>query len=162
MYVSIDDLAKFAFDIIEGKVLKVEQKWDSDHKFIYTYTTIRVEKTFKKKIAAKEITLKEIGDQLDGYTTNAPCQPEYYTDEKVLIFLQKNENLYYTYGLNQGKFNTQIINGEKNLTRKVNINELTILNNNIKRDDIQNSLKYEEIISIINKANPYNIRGGLK
>lgn len=28
LYTSVDKLAKFAFDIVEGKVIKVEQKWD--------------------------------------------------------------------------------------------------------------------------------------
>lgn len=133
LYVKMNDLAKFAFDIIEGKVIKVEQKWDKEHKFIYTYTTIRVEKSIKNKITAKEITLKEIGGQLDGFTTSAPCQPEYEEGESVLVFLQKDGEYYRTYGLNQGKFKIDTIKGEKILSRNINPDELTILDKSIKR-----------------------------
>lgn len=149
LYVNINDLAKTAYDVVEGKVIKVEKKWDTDHKFIYTYITVAINNAYKNKVIAKEIIIKEIGGQLDGYTTVAPCQPEYIKDANVLIFLQKDENYYRTYGLNQGKFNIETRNGEKTLTRNINVNKLVILDKNIEKEDIKSNFKYTDIVTII-------------
>lgn len=148
-YVPIPVMAKHAFDIIEGEVTKVEQKWDKDHRLIHTYTTVQIDKLWKNKIKTKRIVIKEVGGQLDGYVTLAPVRPVYRKNEKVMIFLRKDTNYYRTLGLNQGKFNVEIINGKKILTRNINVDELTILDQGIKREDIKRSFKYTDIITII-------------
>lgn len=105
IYVDINMLSENAYDIVEGEVINKEQKWDKERRYIYTYTTIKVEKSLKGITKSGEITLKEIGGKLDGFTTSAEGQTNYYSGEEVLVFIQKNEEHYRTFGLCLGKFN---------------------------------------------------------
>lgn len=111
IYQNIYSLVHFSYDIIEGKVEKVISQWDSDHKMIYTFKTVMVENTLKKKINLNEIIICDIGGELDGYTTTDPHhqEPVYYQGENILCFIHYNisndvDTTYRTYGMNQGKF----------------------------------------------------------
>ncbi len=113
IYVNIYALVYSSFEIIEGKVLKVELQWDTDKISIYTYKTIKILNTFKGKILPDTVTVIDIGGSLDGYTTQAYPVIEYLEDENVFIFLQPDNENYRTYGRSQGKF-TVIQNGKYN------------------------------------------------
>jgi hypothetical protein len=150
IYTSVGKIAKNSSDIIEGRVVNVEQKWDGNHKFIFTYTTIKIKNIKKGAIKSKEIIVKEIGGKLDGFTTYADCQPNYSINEDVMVFLQRNGDFYQTYGLNQGKFNIINNNGKKMLKRDIDINKLTILEKNVSRETIKSSFDYNDFIKNIN------------
>lgn len=148
-YINTDDLAKHAHDIVEGKVIKIEQMWDQDHRLIYTYITVHIDKSWKNRVKTQAIVIIEAGGQLDGYVTFSPARAVYRKNEEVMVFLQKDANYYRTYGLNQGKFNVEIRNGKKILTRNINVDELVILGQRIKRKDIKHSFEYIDIEAII-------------
>jgi hypothetical protein len=110
-YVNIYSLVHYSYDIIEGIVEKVEPRWDSDHKFIYTYKTITIEKTIKTKINLTQLIICDIGGELDGYKTwDAHDQvPIYNEGEDILCFIQyritqSGDTTYSTYGRCQGIF----------------------------------------------------------
>ncbi len=149
LYLPLQKLISLSQEIIEGKVINIETKWDDEHKFIFTYTKIRIYNTNKGKVKDKEIILKEIGGQLDGYTTHAECQPNYKKGEEVLVFLQKRGSYYETYGLNQGKFSIINEGGGKIYKRDINLNELTFLDNTINKKSIKNAIEYNEFKKII-------------
>ncbi len=116
---TVEDLAKYSYDIVEGEVIKVEQKWDDEHRMIYTYATVQVDLSYKNNIEQKEIIIKHMGGHLEGFTTWAPGQPEYKLDEDVIIFLKKDGDYYNTVGWDRGKFNIRTIKGKKILCRYV-------------------------------------------
>ena len=144
IYTPLETMSSRSFDIIEGKVQEVVQKWDEEHKFIYTYITIQVHHSYKDKLNGK-VTLKQIGGSLDGFTTHAPSQPAYSEGEDVLVFLNQQGDFYETFGLVQGKFNVSVLDSEKIVKRDLNINELLIFGEQIKKDSIETQMKYKNL-----------------
>ena len=95
LYLDLNTLIKYSYEIVEGKVTKVETRWDDEHRLIYTFTTVKISKAYKDRIKEKEITLKEIGGTVGDYSTYALYQPEFEENENILIFLKKDEMNYY-------------------------------------------------------------------
>lgn len=155
IFAPIDTISQHTYDVIEGKVINVDVKWGEYYKYIYTYTTIRVDRSYRNKISEEEIIIKEFGGRLDGFITSVECNAEYAVDENILVFLQPEGQYYRTYALNQGKFNiTYDINQKKQLKRKVDPNELRIIYSGISRNDIKDTFNYDDIISIIQNYSP--------
>lgn len=59
LFIEPENLVKYSYDIVEGKVQSVQQAWDTEHRMIYTYTTITIHKTWKNRVALKGIVIKE-------------------------------------------------------------------------------------------------------
>lgn len=142
---TVESLVKNSHDIVEGKVAKVEQKWDEDYRMIYTYTTVQINLKYKNNIEQNEIIVKHMGGNLDGFTTWAPGQPEYKLDENVLSFLKKDGNYYNTVGWDRGKFNIGTIKGEKILLRYITPG--TDIMTTEKREE--NIYNYSEFIKVL-------------
>jgi|GEM_PF-5250363 len=147
IYTELSTLAKNSAAIIEGTVIKVEVLWDKEHRFIYTYTTISVTKSYKKN--HREIILKEIGGALDGFETIVQHKVMYNVDEKVLVFLQKEGAFFRTYGGPQGKFTFEKLNGVVQLRRNLDIDKLIFLRKDAKREEVKNLFKYSDLDTLI-------------
>lgn len=124
LYLNEDRLINNAYDIIEGQVIDVIPQWDDDHRIIYSYVTVRVDTAFKGMIQESEIILQEIGGRLDGYFTYVQNAPVFVKDEKILLFLKKEDSVYRTYGMSQGKYNKKERDGGIVLERDVETSDL--------------------------------------
>ncbi len=103
---STEDLTEKAENIIVGKVVRKECRYDEEGKRIYTYVTISVEEDIKGKSEAKEITIKHLGGEMDDIVMWVSDSPSFKENEEVLLFLKKGKKpeVKEIIGRAQGKF----------------------------------------------------------
>ncbi len=157
IYVDETKLVNNAYDIVEGTVINIDIRWDDDHSLINTYVTMKIDSAYKNIIKENEIVIKVIGGQLDGFITAAPHMPQYELNENVLVFLQKDDITYRTYGLSQGKFKRITHDGIMYLERIVDIDNLLILDNTVDSNGIINRYEYPLLKNTI-QSNLVNIK----
>jgi len=103
---STEDLTQKAENIIVGKVVKKECRYDEEGKRIYTYVTISVEEDLKGKAGGKKITVRHLGGEVEGVGLAVSDAPSLKKDEEVLLFLKKGKKpeVKEIVGRAQGKF----------------------------------------------------------
>lgn len=103
---STEDLTQEAENIIVGKVVKKECRYDEEGKRIYTYVTISVEEDLKGKTGGKEITVRHLGGEVGEIGLWVEDTPSFEEDEEVLLFLKKGKKpeVREIVGRAQGKF----------------------------------------------------------
>ncbi len=52
--------------------------------------------------------------------------PVYKENKDILVFLKPKNNNYRTYGLDQGKFTLNNINGDKTVERQLDLDEISV------------------------------------
>lgn len=101
---SVEELAGLSSEVVLGRALSAESRWDSEHKMIYTYTRFRVEKALKGS-PAQEITVKQMGGSADGYTLKVSGVKHWSKGESAVLFLQRTATgERRVTGLTQGNF----------------------------------------------------------
>lgn len=80
-----------AASVVLGKVVRTESKWDSDHRYILTYSTFTVEKTLKGT-PASEITLVTPGGAVDDIHQDTIGVPQFSVGSEHIVFT-KNTRL---------------------------------------------------------------------
>lgn len=103
---STEDLTQEAENIIVGKVVRKECRYDEEGKRIYTYVTISVEEDLKGKAGEKEITVRHLGGEVGEKGLMVSDTPSFEEDEEVLVFLRKGKKPEFkeVVGWMQGKF----------------------------------------------------------
>ena len=125
-YAPIEKLAEGAFDIVEGRVTNIEYRWDERHRIIHSFIIVDVNKSHKNTIVSEVITIDEIGGMIDSLATWTSSMPVYKENEDILVFLKPKNNNYRTYGLDQGKFTLNNINGDKTVERQLDLDEISV------------------------------------
>lgn len=91
-------------DIVIGEVLAVRSRWNEDRSRIVTDVTLRVDQTLKGG-ASGELTLTQIGGEVDGLRYTVEGAPRFSAGEQALLFAWRDRaGRPQVSGLAQGKF----------------------------------------------------------
>jgi hypothetical protein len=86
---SFDEKVENANSIVVGRVLKKEARWDAQHRWILTYTTLRVEKSFKG-ITPLEITIVTPGGQVGDVHQDTIGVPDFAIGSENVVFVRNS------------------------------------------------------------------------
>ena len=133
-----DPMANFydAEDIIIGKVKNISKsQYVEESNYIYTDITIEPKEVFLGDINEDEITLRIRGGKVKKQRKFSQIEAEFKKNEKSLLFLYKEDNIYY---LANGK-DSQFLELENNMFIDKEGNKYSIedIKNNIDRREIQ-------------------------
>src|ERR1051325_1940837 len=78
-----------AESVVLGKVTKTESRWDASHRWILTYSTIRVEKALKGT-AGQEVTLVTPGGQVGNIGQSTVGVPEFREGSENVVFVKNS------------------------------------------------------------------------
>jgi hypothetical protein len=123
---STEELTVVADYVVEGVVTHVESRFLEERRFVYTYTTIEVDKVYKGKLDAPSIVLQELGGTAGGVSAAVPSAPEFVPGERVILFLEVRDADYFrVYAMAEGKFTvvTDETTGARTLVRQSGIDE---------------------------------------
>lgn len=88
---SFDEKVENANAIVYGKVVKQEARWDSQHRWILTYTTIKVEKSLKG-VTPPEITVVTPGGKVGEVYQDTIGIPDFKVGDENALFV-RNTNV---------------------------------------------------------------------
>ncbi|HEY6332800.1 MAG TPA: putative Ig domain-containing protein, partial [Blastocatellia bacterium] len=89
---SDDDLIIGARAIITAKVVKSTAQIDPASGEVFTYTTLKVEKTLKGQLPYREVVVKEEGGAAPTRITVVPGTPEFQAGQEVLLYLDTRKD----------------------------------------------------------------------
>jgi len=104
--VSVERLAGESTQVVEGRVISTDSKWNPQHTLIFTYTKFQVAKTLKGS-PQSSFTVKQIGGSAEGYTQKVAGVRYGKPGEQSVLFLRPSSTQDGTFeitGLMQGNF----------------------------------------------------------
>jgi len=116
--VTIEDLAKKARSIVQGKVRGARTYWSANGKVILTTYTIDVEEAIKGQ-PGRTVELTTLGGQIGDVTLYVAGMPAFHSGERAIVFVEQSGSYSVVSGLSQGKFtisDTEIANQVEGLT----------------------------------------------
>lgn len=84
---TFDEKVTNAASIVVGKVVRSESRFDPTHKFILTYTTVRVDKTLKG-FAGGEVTVVTPGGHVGDVYQETIGSPEFKYGQETALFVK--------------------------------------------------------------------------
>lgn len=82
-----------ATDVIQGQVTEVQAAWDEARTAIWTTATVQVTDVLRGATPrSADITVKEVGGTVDGYTIQAEGFPTFRQGEEVVLLLRPWED----------------------------------------------------------------------
>jgi len=103
---SLEELARAASHVVEGRALNSWSAWNSQHTLIYTYTSFQISRSLKGG-AVQTITIKQLGGTADGLTQKVAGVRRFQAGEDALLFLRPSvagDGTLVVVGLMQGHF----------------------------------------------------------
>ena len=88
--VDFDTKVAEAESVVLGKVTKTEARWDASHRWILTYSTIKVEKALKGT-AGQEVTLVTPGGQVGSIGQSTVGVPEFREGAENVVFVKQSQ-----------------------------------------------------------------------
>ena len=85
---TFDDKVGNSAAIILGKAVKQESRWDADHRWILTYTTFKIEKSYKGLDGQQEITIVTPGGQVGDVHQETVGIPEFTEGQDHVLFIR--------------------------------------------------------------------------
>ncbi len=101
---TLDDLVSGASYIIVGKVTRMSSQWNADRTRIYTSVTLSIEEQIKGDWNKNEITITVPGGKVGETVELVEDTAGFSVNERVLVFLTKEDNTFSVFGGFQGKF----------------------------------------------------------
>ena len=104
--VSVEQLTRNSSHVVEAVAADSWARWDSQHRFIYTYTPFRVTASLKGNPPA-DLVVKQLGGSAEGYTQKVAGVRGWQTGEKAVLFLRpsvQNDGSFEITALIQGNF----------------------------------------------------------
>jgi hypothetical protein len=105
MKFTVDELAKRAELVIMGEVASMKTRWNKPQEPIYTEITLNVQETWKGEVTTKTIMVEQIGGTYGETSLKIPDAAEFKVGQKVILFIDKREDMTDLAGWYQGKFN---------------------------------------------------------
>lgn len=87
---TFDEKVSNSAAIVLGHVVKKQSKWDDQHRFILTYTTFQIEKSYKGLPGQSEITVVTPGGEVDGIHQETSGVPEFETGADQVVFVRNS------------------------------------------------------------------------
>lgn len=78
-------MTKASTDIVRGRVVAIESRWNDDRTLIVTDVRLAVTETFKGK-AATEVTLELLGGRVEDLALDVVGSPSFALGEDVVVF----------------------------------------------------------------------------
>lgn len=100
----LEDLARGAAAVVQGRVLRQYSAWDAAGNFIWTHYEIEVSDTIKGS-PSRVVTVSEPGGVVGGIGMQVAGVTRFAGLEEVIVFLHRTPSgRWRTYGYGQGKF----------------------------------------------------------
>lgn len=100
-------LGQTATTVVQGRVSSIHSSWNASHTKVFTETTIAVDETFKGD-PGSEVTLVQLGGDVDGIRVTVHGALHWTQGEEVLLFLEPYPNgKYQVTGFSQGKYHIE-------------------------------------------------------
>jgi hypothetical protein len=118
---STEELTVTSELVVEAVVSSVESRFREDHRYVYTYVALDVERTLKGSAPSSAVVLEELGGSANGMNVTVPGSPVFEVGERVIVFLEPKEGseFFRTVAMAQGKFSIvdDVATGGRHLTR---------------------------------------------
>jgi len=86
--VSLDDMVQQSADIVQGRVISRESRWNDDHTAIVTNIRVAVDESWAgKSSAGKTLTIQTLGGVVGEIGEVVEHQPVFGATEEVVLFL---------------------------------------------------------------------------
>ncbi len=85
--VTTPELVARAQKIILGEVIAQYSAWDDQGRNIYTYTTLRVERTIKSEHADTVLMIRQLGGKVGAIESHVSGAPQFFPGERTLVML---------------------------------------------------------------------------
>jgi hypothetical protein len=76
--------------IVLGHVVKKDSKWDDQHRYILTYTTFKIEKSYKGLDGQQEITVVTPGGQVGDVLQDTSGVPDFVEGSDRVVFVRNS------------------------------------------------------------------------
>jgi hypothetical protein len=97
-------MGQTASEVVRGSVTSVQSYWNASHTKIFTETVVAVDETYKGS-ATGQVTLLQLGGEVDGVRVTVHGALSWTAGEEVLLFLEPyTEGRFHVSGFSQGKF----------------------------------------------------------
>lgn len=107
-----DDKVEHAASIILGKCVATHSQWDSEHRWILTYSTFQVEQSMKGA-APQEITIVTPGGSVDGIHQDTVGVPHFQQGDENVVFTKATDLGPTVLYFDQGTYDIYADRGEK-------------------------------------------------
>ncbi|GAC1431842.1 MAG: hypothetical protein NVSMB68_04220 [Thermoanaerobaculia bacterium] len=87
---SFDEKVSNSAAIVLGHVVKKESRWDAEHRWILTYTTLRIEKSIKGLSGQGEITVVTPGGEVGDVHQDTSGVPSFAEGSDNLLFVRNS------------------------------------------------------------------------
>jgi hypothetical protein len=118
-YATIAEVASFeekvdnAAAIVLGKCLSTEAKWDSEHRFIVTYSTWQIDKVMKGSPAVSTLMLITPGGSVGGLHQETIGIPTFKTGDERVLFVRNTRSGPTVLYFDQGTYDVRSDRGDK-------------------------------------------------
>lgn len=107
---TVEQLAREADAVVEGRVVGMESRWAPDGRHVVTRVTVRVSRVLRGTAGA-EVALEVPGGTVGGFGQRVDAAPSFQPAEEVVVFLRRVPGgRSVVHGLAQGKF--RVVAGE--------------------------------------------------
>jgi hypothetical protein len=104
---TLDGLTKASSEVVRGKVVSRESRWNDDHTLIVTDVVLQVTETFKGQHGTR-VTLEVLGGQVEDLALEVVGGPSFKVGEDVLVFAARGPDQRLRIpGLAQAKFTVE-------------------------------------------------------
>lgn len=104
---TVEQLAREADAVVQGRVAGMESRWAPDGRHIVTRVTVRVSRVLRGEAGA-EVVLEVPGGAVGGFGQRVDAAPSFEPGEEAVVFLRRiagGRSL--VHGLAQGKFRVE-------------------------------------------------------
>jgi hypothetical protein len=122
---TFDDKVSNSAAIILGHRMKSETRWDAQHRFILTYTTFKIEKSYKGLDGQQEITVVTPGGTVGGISQETVGVPDFPDGKDHVIFIRNTSVGPTITFFDQGTYDV-ITSGSERLVRPVETDAVNI------------------------------------
>jgi hypothetical protein len=140
--ISVERMAKESHAIIKGKISSSYSVWEG--KNIYTYTTVKIEKKYKRDDLGNYLTVKQLGGQVGDIIQDIAGTPRLTKDEEVILFLTFWKGNYWIHSIVLGKFSVMEENGQR--FAENNLNNINLVDPVTKKEITEPDAKHNKFL----------------
>ena len=103
---SVEELTGNSSHVVEALAAESWARWDSQHRFIYTYTRFQISASLKGN-PPSDVVVKQLGGSAEGYTQKVAGVRGWAPGERAVLFLRpsmEKDGSFEVTGLMQGNF----------------------------------------------------------
>jgi hypothetical protein len=107
---SVEELTRNSSHVVEALAAESWAQWDSQHRFIYTYTRFQISASLKGAAPAN-LVVRQLGGSAEGYTQKVAGVRGWAPGERAVLFLRPSmvtDGSFEVTGLMQGNFRIRV------------------------------------------------------